>query len=237
MRSYKLAFAALMPALVLASPASGAVVYSQLSGTGLQVDTATVPDALDDVNFATGTVESFGIQRLSALTFGAGVAPTAATTAVVFFDFWDNYNPAATGAVESTYLGGFGGNLTIAANTGTGPVARSFSFSGLTGVSPPIDFADNNIAVEISFYNAAVTAYSTIVSPLSSVPGTPTVGSSLLGSYRDAAADDFTVSDFSAARGNLYLSLTTISVPEPTGIAGLGVAAVGLVGRRRRRSM
>lgn len=220
--------------LVSTSASFGAVVYTQTSTTGLTTSFATLPTVLDDINFAATTT---GTQELSAMTFGLGVAPsTLAQTALVFVDFYDTVNSASTGVVESNYLGGFNGNLTITANTSTTATSlRSFSFSTLTTLSTPILFTDNNIGIVITLTNAAGTQYSTVLTPLLSVPGTPTIGTSLPGVYRDAANDDFQSTDFVATQGNLYLSLTTVAVPEPStwAMMGLGLVAGAVVVRRR----
>jgi hypothetical protein len=208
------------------------VSYSQLSTTGLTGLLTAVPASLDDVNLAAGSAAV--APRLNNLTFGTVVAAnTAATTAVVFVDFYNTVDPLAPGVVESNFIGGFGGTLTITATTAS-PAARSFTFNNLQTLATPINFTDDNIGVVITFANAAGTAYSTILSNLSSVPGVPTIGTSLTGVYTDAANDDFQQTDFSPTAGNLYLSMTTVSVPEPMSLSAL--AASGLLAFRRRRA-
>jgi hypothetical protein len=216
-----------------AFPSLTQVSYTQTSGTGLLSGLTTVPTALDDVGLIAGT--SIFAPKLNILTFAASVAPnTAATTGVVFVDFYDTVNPLSPGIVESGYLGGFGGTLTITANTSaTNRALRAFTFNNLSSLASPINFPDNDIGVVITFANATATAYSTILTTVSSNPGVPTVGSSTTGIWIDPANDDFTASDFVPTGGNLYLSMTTI--PEP---ASLGLAALAgtLVIRRRKQA-
>lgn len=220
-----------------AASSFGGVTYQQTSATGLFYDNTVPPTALDDINLAAGSTTIR--QILTNLTFGVVVLPgTTAQTAVVFIDFYDTVNMASTGVVESNYIGGFGGTLNITANTGTSAAARTFSFSGLSALSTPIYFNDPNIGIVITLANAAGTAYSTVLAPLSSVPGVPTIGSSVTGLYRDAGNDDFQATDFSASSGNLYLSLTTANapIPEPTSLALLGFGGLaGLVAYQRRK--
>lgn len=231
-------FSVVAAATLLASTSAsfGAVVYSQLGTTGLGTSTTTVPTALDDINFATGS--TLIRQELSAMSFGYGeLAGTAAQTQAIFVDFYDTVNMASTGIVESSYLGGFGGTLTLTANTGTTTALKASSFSGLTGLATPIFFTDDNIGIVVTFVNAAGTAYSSVLTPLYSLSA-PTVGTSVLGLYRDAGNDDFQQTDFTAAQGNLYLSLTTVNapVPEPStwAIMGLGLVGGAVIVRRRR---
>ena len=79
-----------------------------------------------------------------------------------------------------------------------------------------------------------------MLTPLTSNPGTPTVGTSTTGSYRDTNSDGtFQSTELNTTAGNLYLSLTTINaaVPEPStyALGVLGLAGVaGFVVRRRR---
>lgn len=223
-----------------ASFAAG-VIYNQTSGTGLQVNFGQTPAALDDVNFAAGSTAVR--QQLSGLTFGVGVAGNVtAQTATVFIDFYDTFNAAGGTSVAANYLGGFGGTLSIAANTSSTPAARAFTFSGLTALTVPIFFNDPSIAIVITLANAAGTAYSTILTPLFSVPGTPSTGSSVPGLYRDLNADgNFSTSEFQATQGNLYLSLTTVDAPAPAPVPELGgtaallsLALVALVPLRKR---
>lgn len=240
--SYKLALMFGVLALGYTSTSFGAgILYSQLSGTGLTTSTATRPFVLDDVSFAAGSTAVR--QELSGLSFGLGVLPnTTAQSAAAFLDFYDTVNVASTGSVVSDYLGGFGGTLTITANTSTTTTsARQFNFTNLNTLATPIFFTDNNIGVVLTLTDSAGQFYSTVLTPLLSVPGTPTVGTSTPGVYRDTNADGtFQSTEFNAAAGNLYLSLTTINapVPEPSTfiLTGLGGISILLgVNRLRRR--
>jgi hypothetical protein len=225
--------AAVAATAALASPSMAGIVYTQTSTTGLNSSSATIPDVLDDVSFAAGTTTT--AQRLSSITFGYVVAAgTAAQSAGVTVLFYDTVNAAATGTVESAYLGGFSGTLNVTANTGTSGSARSTGFATLETLTTPIDFRDDNIGVEIYFTNAAGTAYSTVLTNLMSTPGLPTVGSSVTGVYRDANNDGlFQATELNVTQGNLYLSITTINAPEPTTLAALTLLG-GIAGRRRR---
>jgi hypothetical protein len=210
-------------ALCAVSASFAGVVYQQTSATGLTVNTALIPDALDDVTFSSSQAGNL----LSALTLAVGVLPgTTQQTGRVFVDFYDSVNPASTGIVESGFLGGFNGSFTVTANTGTGVVVGTVTFGNLAYLG--LTFTDNNVGVEIYFTNSAGTAYSSILTPVSSVPGVPTVGSSITGLYRDTSGDgDFQATEFDPSQGNLYLSISTIStVPEPSTLALLGGASV-----------
>ena len=163
---------------------------------------------------------------------------TTAQTAAVFVDFYDTFNATSTGSVVSDYLGGFGGNLTITANTGTSTALRSFSFSTLTTLATPIFFTDNNIAIVLTLTDSTGQFYSTVVTPLMSTPGVPTIGTSVTGVYRDTNNDGtFQSTELNATMGNLYLSLTTVAapVPEPStwAMMGFGLVAGAVVIRRR----
>lgn len=233
--SLKVALLSGVAALCGASASSGAVVYSQLSGAGLTTSTTTPPTVLEDVNFAATTVQP---QELTAMTFGYGVLPaTTAQTGAVFVDFYDTVNTASTGSVLSNYLGGFAGTLNITANAGATTALRASAFSNLNTLSTPIFFTDNSIGVVLTFTDSTGGAYSTVLTPLTSVPGTPTVGTSTTGVYRDTNGDgDFQATEFNAVLGNSYLSLTTVSaVPEPTTFALIGgLGAAGLLAACRR---
>lgn len=224
-------------ALCAASTSFSAVVYQQTSTTGLTTSSATPPTALDDITFSSSQA---GFE-LSSLTFGVGVLPgTTAQTGVVFVDFYDTFNAASGDVVESNYLGGFGGNLNISANTGTGVAARAFTFNNLQTLSSPIVFTDNNVAIVITFADSTGTSYSSVLVPLTSVPGVPTIGSSVTGVYRDSDGDgDFEASELVPGQGNLYLSISTIAVPVPepsTYAMFLSGGAVALLAWRARRA-
>ena len=234
----KLALITAISVLCLASNSDAQVRYQQTSTTGLSVNTATVPFALDDITFAPGSTAV--LQQLSALTFGLGVLPgTTAQTATVFFDFYNTVNAASLGAVNTDYLGGFVGTITITANTGTGTAARAFTFSNLASLSTPILFNDDNIGVVLRVANAAGDTYSTVAYPLTSNPGAPTIGASATGIYRDANNDGtFQSSEFNAAQGNLYLSISTVAVPEPATISmfAFGVLPLLAIAHRKARN-
>jgi hypothetical protein len=234
MKQHFLRTAAAAVALLASSLSFGAVVYTSTSTTGLNVSTATRPMALDDISFAAATVAP---QQLTALTFGVGVLPnTTAQSATVFIDFYDTFTPGSATSVVSDYIGGFGGTLTVTANTSTTTTAlRSFTFSTLATLSPPIIFNDNNVAIVITLADAAGTAYSSVLTPLMTT-GALALGSSITGVYRDTNVDgSFQSTELNAALGNLYLSLTTTPVPEAGtwALMGLGLAAIAVVRRRR----
>ncbi len=230
MNLFKLTLALGISALCGTSASFGAVVYSQLGTTALTTSTTTLPIVLEDINFPATTT---GRQELSALTFGYGVLPgTVAQTGAVLVNFYDTFNPASTGVVESSYLGGFGGTITIGANTGTTTAFRSSSFSGLTTLTTPIFFTDNNLAIILTFTDSTGANYSTVLTPLTS-SNTATIGSSTAGVYRDTNGDgDFQANELSTTLGNEYLSITT--VPEPGTWAMIALAGVGLVVWRKR---
>lgn len=233
--TFKIALVSAVAALCFASTSfAQTVVYQQTSTTGLTTNNTTPAFALDDITFAPGATAV--LQQLSALTFGVGVAPgTTLQTAVVFIDFYNTVNPAAVGAVTADYIGGFGGTINVAANTTTNTAFRAFTFNNLTTLSNPIFFNDNNIGVVITLANAAGSAYSTVLTPLMSNPGVPTTGASATGVYRDANGNGtFESAEFMPTQGNLYLSMTTVAVPEPTTWALLGIGAIGLAAAARR---
>lgn len=237
MRSLKLALLLGGSALYGAATSFGAITYSQLSTTGLTTSTATVPTVLEDVNLS-GSVAN--PQELTALTFGYGdLAGTTAQTGAVFVDFYDTFNAASTGAVVSDYIGGFGGTLSIPANTGTTTSLRSTGFTGLNTLTTPIFFKDNNIAVVFTFTDSSGQFYSTVVTPLLS-GGTPTVGTSTAGVYRDTNGDGtFQSTELTTTTGSaLYLSVTTVAVPEPSSVVLMSLGGAALLGgmyRLRRR--
>ncbi len=159
MRLLKFALILTVSALCGASASFGAgVLYSQLSTTGLTTNFGTLPTALDDINFAAGATTVR--QELSGMTFGYGVAAgTTAQTGAVFVDFYDTYTPTSTGSVVSDYIGGFGGTLTISANTGTTTALRAASFSNLNTLTTPIYFTDNNVAIVLTFTDSTGANY------------------------------------------------------------------------------
>lgn len=220
-----------LDAVTVGTPAAA---YTQTSTAGLLLNSTFSPDGLDDVGLAPGTAAARPILTNLSAGYARSVAVTTATTAVVFVDFWNVVDPLSTGPVESSYIGGFGGTLNVP--TGAANSAAAFSFSSLNTLTTPIAFTDDNIGVEITYANSAGTVLSTILTNLSSNPGVPTLGSSVLGYYRDADANgDFQATDLQATLGNLYLSMSTAAaVPEPTSLAAL--AGAGVLGFRRRRA-
>ncbi len=236
----KLSLALCITALCGASTAFGQTnTYRQTSGTGLNVSFATSPFVLDDVNLVAGSTAVR--QILTSLTFGVGVAPgTAAQTGAAFLDFYDTVNMASTGPVESDYIGGFGGTFSIAANTGATTAFVAYTFNGLDALTNPIYFNDPNIGVVLTLTNSTGQFYSTVVTPLMSAPGAPTIGSSVTGVYRDTSGNnEFESTELNPTMGNLYLSLVTKNaapIPEPTTMALLAFGGVaGLVAYKRRK--
>ena len=151
--------------LASASASFGAITYKDTGTTGLNVSTATNPDALDDVNFVAGTTAIR--QELTGMTLGYGILPgTTAQIADIFVDFYGGLNTASTGAVNPTFLGGFGGTTNVAANTGTTTSFVATSFSGLNGLTTPINFTSDSIGVEIGFTDSTGMFYSTVITPL-----------------------------------------------------------------------
>ena len=225
--------------LASTSTSFGAKIYNDVGTTGLNVSTATNPDALDDVNFVAGTTAIR--QELTGMTFGYGdLAGTTAQVADVFVDFYGGLNAASTGAVNPTFLGGFGGTINVPANTGTTTALYSSSFSSLNTLTTPINFTSDSIGVEIAFTDSTGTFYSTVITPLMTLSA-PTTGTSVLGVYRDTNSDGtFQSTEFNATVGNLYLSLTTVAnpvaTPEPStwAMMGLGLVGCAVVIRRRR---
>ena len=89
----------------------------------------------------------------------------------------------------SNYIGGFGGTITITANTGTTTSLRASQFTGLNTLSTPINFTSGSFGGVLTFTDSTGANYSTVLTPLTSVPGTPTVGTSTTGVYRDTNGD------------------------------------------------
>jgi hypothetical protein len=152
----------------------------------------------------------------------------------VFMDFYTglNLSPGASDALAgATFI------TTKAAGLGDPPNAGSFAYT--ITFTTPFTVPSNTFGIVFSFLDDATLNYSTEISPLFRLGGSPTVGSNPGFAWNDANQDGvFPGSEQTkfgnANSANYYMSITT-TVPEPGSVALVVVGGIGLLLSVQRR--
>jgi len=211
---------------VCAAAANAAIVF----------DTSTVgtpwgdfyPNDLDDINAAGG-----GPVTIRSMLFGVeSFADTDVDAIVTFWDSVDTSVPITdmSTVVNSDQLGSFRMPLGLISN---GEVYTT----GLFNLPTPITDSDGSFGVQIQVVLAGTDTMTYDVTPLLSAGefDYPTVGTSVQSYWQDVNESGSTFTgDEQAYYANLRLQLSDTVVPEPCGLALIGLAAFPLLLRRKR---
>jgi hypothetical protein len=183
-----------------------------------------------------GPDESYSI---TSMTLGINWYNISAGTQDLFLDFYTgaSTSPTATDDFSSA-------NFIVEKGLGIGAPGANGGYVYTLNFTTPVLVPSNTFDIASSMTNSAGTAYSTAIGGILS-SGTPSVGSDPGFVWVDSNEDGtFAGSEQSTTAGggttaNFYTSITAtaIPVPEPIGAAAiLGIAGLGLSGRRRRAS-
>lgn len=235
------ALAAFAVAIAFATAARASVIIDHFSGPTLDPAWSVVGNAGSFVSntghYTVSTVygETAGLTR----TLGAGDAEvtiqfgsiTGLAGANARLDIWDSPTQGIVIMAEAPRNGGWGPNIVIDFNNGTGPNQRVLSV--------PISATINDLAFRMVWSESAQTF---VVSYNLNSAGW---SAGYTANYGIASSASRTVTPWilswdagagtTTAEMNFYSQIVTASVPGGTGLAALAIAGASIVGRRRRR--
>jgi hypothetical protein len=216
-------------ALAASAPAArAAIIYSNSFP-----DAGPIPGGaaslLDDISLPAGTAP----ETVRSMDVGFHNYSPNPVDVDVLVTFWDNMNLSANSSqnVNSTSLG------TIRYHHGVVPGGGEGT-TGLFNLPTPVALPDNNLGVQIDYVLTGTNTLAPVAARI--VLEDPTVGTSSSRFWSDDNPPDNSFRGGNTGSGeevtgaNLYLVLNTTVVPEPTGLAALGLA--GLILARRRRA-